>query len=74
MTELKIYKPIQYIFGETESYALPFLVNQNVLIPRPETEELVALVLQLFDDHFGDKEYIRQIKFINLYYRCGLRR
>jgi release factor glutamine methyltransferase len=45
LLQLKDGTPLQYILGEAWFYKYPFKVNETVLIPRPETEELIEWIL-----------------------------
>ncbi len=56
LTELMQHKPIQYVLGKAWFFKMKFKVNDQVLIPRPETEELVQLVL----DDYNNKKYSQE--------------
>ena len=46
LERLKTHEPIQYVLGKTSFMDMEFKLNSSVLIPRPETEELVKLILK----------------------------
>lgn len=48
--------PAQHIIGYSYFYGYKMIVNSSVLIPRPETEELVGIVLSYYDDYFNGKK------------------
>lgn len=56
LEELKKEIPIQYLLGKTSFYGLDFEVNKNVLIPRPETEELVEWIIERRKLSFGSAQ------------------
>ena len=51
-------EPLGHVLGFEWFYGYRFKVNEDVLIPRPETEELVANVLASYDEVFGGKQVI----------------
>lgn len=61
LARLLTHEPVQYVLGFAWFYGMKFEVNRHVLIPRPETEELVELVI----DHCRQHQII-QPKIIDL--------
>lgn len=59
LVELKSRKPYQQILGKTEFYGLTFFVNEHVLIPRPETEELLELAISTIKVHFKSNRTLK---------------
>lgn len=56
--EMEQGKPLGYVLGYEWFFGYDFIVNEDVLIPRCETEELVELVLQKFDERFSNRDHV----------------
>jgi release factor glutamine methyltransferase len=67
--KLKSGMPVQYILGFADFFGLRFKVNSHVLIPRPETEELIQWVLETFSQHSlinNDKAVVQKSKVLDV--------
>ena len=52
LDQLLVYTPVQYVLGEASFFKMRLKVNTNVLIPRPETEEVVSWVIEDYQKRF----------------------
>jgi release factor glutamine methyltransferase len=52
---LSNHEPIAYVLGECEFCGYSFSVDERVLIPRPETEEMVMRIIEMYSDHKQDQ-------------------
>lgn len=55
------HEPVQYVLGQADFYGLVFKVNSNVLIPRPETEELVDWAIKLLKERGKNDQFVLDI-------------
>ncbi len=58
MQRILNYEPMEHVLGYSWFYGYKMIVNEDVLIPRPETEELCANILARMDERFPNKEQI----------------
>lgn len=63
ISDLKTGRPYQQILGETEFYGMIFFVDENVLIPRPETEELLEIAIHKIHDSEID---VQELKILDI--------
>ncbi|NML70086.1 peptide chain release factor N(5)-glutamine methyltransferase [Chryseobacterium sp. RP-3-3] len=63
ISDLKTGRPYQQILGETEFYGMVFFVDENVLIPRPETEELLEIAIHKIHDSEID---VQELKILDI--------
>ncbi len=65
LQELLLHKPVQYVLNEAWFYKLRFFVNRHVLIPRPETEELVSWIVNDVKSAKGET-LLEEIKILEI--------